>query len=80
MAHLLSTILSTLFPQYKLVTVDMSLPVNSFSFDEEEFGEDDFGGGDLKDDDEEDDDLWFPGDDENGDDDFGFGNDEDFNY
>lgn len=82
MAYLLSTILSTLFPQYKLSTVDTNLPVNFFSFDEEEdLSSDDFGGDDFKEkDDEDEDEDWFPGDDENGDDDFGFGNDEDYNY
>lgn len=80
MAYLLRTILSTLFPQYKLSTADINLPMNFFSFDEEEdFSSDDLEAGDLKKEDEEDD-LWFPGDDENGDDDLGFGNDEDYNY
>lgn len=81
MAYLLNTILSTLFPQYKLSTADINLPVSLFSFDEEDFSEDDFSADDLKEkDDDDEDDLWFPGDDENGDDDLGFGNDEDYNY
>jgi len=83
MAHLLSTLLSTLFPQVVYQSVDMTSSVNLFSFDDEEedFGGDAFGSeedfdGEIDDEDED----WFPGDDENGDDDMGFGSDEDFNY
>lgn len=84
MAYLLSTIISSFFPQYAFSTEGKKLSVNLFSSDEDDFGgddfaEDDFGGDDFKGDEDEDED-WFPGDDENGDDDFGFGNDEDYNY
>lgn len=83
MAHLLSTLLSTLFPKVSLETEGVNLPIHMFSFDDEEedFGGDDFGSEeDFDGDFDEEDEDWFPGDDENGDDDMGFGSDEDFNY
>lgn len=79
MAYLLSTIISSFFPQYAFSTEGKTLPVNFFSSDEDDFGGDDFAEDDFKGDEDEDED-WFPGDDENGDDDFGFGDEEDYNY